>query len=203
MTTQAKQIERAATGVSLANGGDSGRRRALDFYPTPPEVTHALMKFLALSPCAIWEPACGDGAMSTVLSAYGHAVYSSDIRDTGFGVGGVDFLTAPAHQYHAIITNPPFNKSEAFIRCALQQAPIVAMLLKSQYWHAKKRKALFDEYVPAAILPLTWRPDFLNGERGGAPTMECLWTVWLPNDNRAIYQPLERPPIAATKGATK
>ena len=43
---------------------------------------------------------------------------------------------------------------------------------------AAKRKALFEEHPPAYVLPLTWRPDFMGGERGGAPTMEVHWTVW-------------------------
>lgn len=34
--------------VSLANGGDQSKRRELDYYPTPPEATHALMQFLEM-----------------------------------------------------------------------------------------------------------------------------------------------------------
>lgn len=34
-----------------------------DFYPTPPEMTRALLS-VELFYGAIWEPACGDGAMS-------------------------------------------------------------------------------------------------------------------------------------------
>lgn len=178
--------------TSLANGATTEKRRELDFYPTPPEVTHALMIFLELSPRKIWEPACGDGAMSRVLELYGHEVISSDLRESGYGEGGVDF-TVSQRECEAIITNPPFNVSEEFILHALPQAPVVAMLLKSQYWHAKKRLALFREYPPAYVLPLTWRPDFMNGERGGAPTMEVCWSVWMRGSNETQYWPLERP----------
>ena len=178
--------------VNLTGGGDQTKRRELDFYPTPPEVTAALMHHLrSLPPLKIWEPACGDGAMSKVLKACGHKVTSSDIRETGYGQGGIDFLST-ALACDAIITNPPFNLSEQFIRHALSQADIVAMVLKSQYWHAAKRLALFKQFPPAWILPLTWRPDFLGGERGGAPTMEIQWTVWLPGDKNTEYWPLER-----------
>jgi hypothetical protein len=31
------------------------------------------------------------------------------------------------------------------------------------------------------------------GERGGAPTMDVLWTVWIEGQRTAKYQPLERP----------
>lgn len=178
-------------GVNLANGSAKNKRRALDYYPTPPDVTHALMRFLGLHPCTIWEPACGDGAMSDVLAQYGHTVVSTDLRHTGYGEGGLDFLSV-SRECDAIITNPPFDKSEDFIRHALRQARMVAMLLKSQYWHARKRAALFDEYPPSYVLPLTWRPDFLCGERGGAPTMEVLWTVWVSGDTDTKYRLLRR-----------
>lgn len=179
--------------ATLANGGDATKRRALDFYPTPPDVTRALLIFLALQPCVIWEPACGDGAMSQVLEAAGHEVISTDIRQTGYGEGGNDFLACPARRCDAVVTNPPFAASEEFIRRSLATAPLVAMLLKSQYWHAQKRQALFREHPPAWVLPLTWRPDFLDGERGGAPTMECLWTVWVAGDTDTKYRTLPRP----------
>ena len=181
--------------LNLANNSTTSSRRALDFYPTPPDVTHALMRFLEMPPCLILEPACGDGAMSEVLKSYNHDVISSDIRDTGYGNGGQDFLKASGY-YDAIITNPPFNISEAFIRHALPQAHTVAMILKSQYWHAAKRKALFEEHPPAYVLPLTWRPDFMGGERGGAPTMEVHWTVWIEGDTDTKYRLLGRNPNA-------
>lgn len=180
--------------ATLANGGDSTKRRALDFYPTPPDVTRALLIFLALQPCTIWEPACGDGAMYYVLRDAGHAVISTDIRNIPWPhEGGVDFLTCPPRSCDAIITNPPFATSEQFIRKAIETAPLVAMLLKSQYWHAQKRRALFTQHPPAWVLPLTWRPDFLNGERGGNPTMGCIWTVWRTGVYATQYRPLERP----------
>ena len=184
-----KGIEMQA--LNLANSSTTNKRRDLDFYPTPPDVTIALMKFLKLSPCKIWEPACGDGAMSKVLVSHGHSVISTDLRDTGYGSGGVDFLSTKKG-CDAIITNPPFNISEEFIRHALEQTKVVAMVLKSQYWHAKKRAVLFEDSPPAYVLPLTWRPDFMNGERGGAPTMEVQWTVWIKGDTNTKYRLLRR-----------
>ena len=178
--------------VSLANGGNQERRRALDFYPTPPEVTRALLDYLKLPACLILEPACGDGAMSEVIKAYGHDVISADIRESGYGNGGIDFLETNG-DYDAIITNPPFNLSEKFIRHAIPQARVVAMLLKSQYWHAQKRAALFNEFRPSHVLPLTWRPDFMGGERGGAPTMEVHWTIWTEDSTTTTYELLSKP----------
>jgi hypothetical protein len=71
--------------VGLTTGGDKAKRRDLDFYPTPPAGTLALMRFLKLSPCRIWEPACGNGAMSRVLESGGHSVWSTDINQDCYG----------------------------------------------------------------------------------------------------------------------
>ena len=182
--------------LNLTNNSTENKRRELDFYPTPPEVTHALMCFLKLKPQSMWEPACGNGAMAEVLKTHGHNVLSTDLRETGYGTSKLDFLVEK-RECDAIITNPPFSISEEFIRHALSQTEIVAMLLKSQYWHAKKRVALFNESPPAYVLPLSWRPDFLGEERRNkdkknSPVMEVCWTVWLPGDTNTKYRILNR-----------
>ena len=185
--------ERKMEALNLTNSSSINKRRELDFYPTPANVTRALLDFLKLpTSTTIWEPACGDGAMAEVIMDYGYGVQSSDLRNTGYGDGNIDFLHSYRNDIDAIITNPPFASSEYFIIHALNQVPLVAMLLKSQYWHAKKRTALFNEHPPAWILPLTWRPDFMGGERGGAPTMEVLWTVWITGNTDTKYRLLCR-----------
>lgn len=183
--------------AQITGGGAKSKRRKLDFYPTPPDVTHALMKFLKLKRSVIWEPACGIGSMSEVLKSYRHRVISTDISDTGYAESVCDFLSTKKKSVDAIITNPPFVLSEEFIRHAIKQAPLVAMLLKSQYWHSKKRLTLFRATTPEYVLPLTWRPDFLfdirkKGERA-CPTMECYWTVWRRGfSSQTKYVPLEK-----------
>lgn len=163
--------------------GNNGNRREHDFYPTPDNVTIALMDFLKLEPCKIWEPAAGNNAMAEVMKRYGHNVIATDINT------GQDFFLTKM-DCDAIITNPPFNISEDFIKKALKEADIVCMVLKSQYWHAKKRINLFKNNLPAYILPLTWRPDFGGG---GAPVMEIIWTVWIKGNTDCKYIQLEKP----------
>lgn len=56
------------------------------------------------------------------------------------------------------------------------------------------------EYPPRFVLPLTWRPDFLEhekqeGDKKGAPTMEVAWSVWFKGSNETIYLPLQKPEI--------
>ena len=187
----------------LHSGNGKESRRALDFYPTPKNVTKALMDFLFKEKvldfnCSIWECACGDGSMSDVLKEYCPDVYSSDLRDAGYGVGGVNYLQEQhPMKFEAIITNPPFNLSAGFIKKATNESRVVCMLLKSQYWHAKNRCDLFFSNPPSYVLPLTWRPDFLEhekkaGDKKGAPTMEVAWSVWIKGDNQTKYIPLKK-----------
>ena len=135
--------------------GGNGERLNWDFYPTPKEVTISLLNYFKWGKMNVWEPACGECAISKVLEDFGHNVISTDLKD------GVDFFKTEKTGVDAIITNPPFKHSERFIRKAIIDAPIVAMLLKTQYWHASKRSKIFLQHRPSCILALTWRAKFI------------------------------------------
>lgn len=184
----------------IMGGNGAKARKAADLYPTPPEVTVALMRFLKLPRSTqIWEPACGQGDMVEALRGCGMLVYGTDIRS------GQDFLDSwqPRNTIAAcswIITNPPFSLADEFIRHAAEIGKPFAMLLKAQYWHAAKRAQLFREIPPSYVLPLTWRPDFLfkerNGKKGASPLMDVMWCVWLTPQMQGVqtvFKPLMRP----------
>ena len=184
----------------IMGGNGAKARKASDLYPTPPEVTVALMRFLKLpAGTDIWEPACGQGDMVEALRNCGMLVYGTDIRS------GQDFLKTYAPHYTDksidwIITNPPFSLADEFIRHAAEIGKPFAMLLKAQYWHAAKRAQLFREIPPSYVLPLTWRPDFLfkerNGKKGASPLMDVMWCVWLTPQMQGVqtvFKPLVRP----------
>lgn len=176
----------------IIGGNTAYNRVKSDLYPTPPEATQALMNFLDLpAGTTIWEPACGQNHMVSVMQEYGHKVIGTDI------LSGIDFLTAEMPEGISwIITNPPFSRSEEFIRCCIKHNRPFALLLKSQYWHAHKRLNLFRSSPPSYVLPLTWRPDFLfKGRGGGSPLMDVMWCVWNSGKNalRTSYIPLDKP----------
>lgn len=184
----------------MAGGAGSYGRAEADFYATPPEATRALCGWLVAQGLTrpgtvVWEPACGDGAMSRVLEAQGLRVVSTDVRATGYG-RVCDFLaTAPREDGRClpIITNPPFCLAEQFIRHAVAvNAPWFALLLKAQYWSAATRLKLHADCPPAAALPLTWRLAFCP-ERGASPPMDVAWFFWSRETRPFIYQPLRRP----------
>ena len=178
-------------GAILANRS-SKDRPSTDFYPTPEIVTIALLEYLNIPKgSTISEPACGDGRMAEVMKSMGYNVISSDLNDMGYGTTGIDYLTASPVECDWIITNPPFKISVDFIKKSIENGKPFALLLKSQYWHSKGRMKLFNDFKPKIVLPLTWRPDFLHK---GAPTMECLWTVWgTEAADKTEYALLEKP----------
>ena len=153
---------------SVIIGGKSPKnsRNAADFYATPRECTNALLDNFdwLFRGGRIWEPACGDGAISKVLEGRGYEVVSTDLHDRGYGESGMNFLTAEC-ACGGIITNPPFNLAAELIeRSAAKHAPF-AMLTKATFWHAKKRQKLFEATRPIAGLAMNWRPTISTTRR--------------------------------------
>ena len=81
-----------------------------DYYATDPKALELLLEQESFAK-NIWEPACGEGHLAKVLEAKGYNVYSTDLIDRGFGVGGKDFLGHNGIFDGDIITNPPYKLS--------------------------------------------------------------------------------------------
>ena len=170
-------------GRAMAGGGDKAKRQANDFYPTPAAVTRALLRVEGqclqnVAPGPVWEPCGRGGAILTVLAEAGFDVLGSDIvPDPAHGVAALDLLQCKRPLARKVVTNPPFAIAAEIIGVLLERLKVdyLALLVKSQFWHADERTALFRRHRPARIWALTWRPDFMNL---GAPTMECQWVVW-------------------------
>jgi hypothetical protein len=161
-------------GAMMAGGNPAVGRKDRDWYATPDEATIAALKEIAFEG-VIHECACGDGAMARLIERHGHRVVASDIHPLGYGVKR-DFFTIERPVAHNIMSNPPFGLAERFIRHGQSLRPRkMAFLLKSTYFAAKNRRALFEEHPPAFKYELTWRLDFSGA---GKPVMECAWFVW-------------------------
>lgn len=173
------------------------KRSEADFYATPPDCTVALLNdYGRMLGHRVWEPACGDGAISEVLTAAGKDVFSTDLRHTGFGTGGVDALGTRPENIDSIVTNPPFNLAVQFIRHLRSLHLPFALLLKATFWHAASRRALFRETGPLAVCPLLWRPA-MDPSRGKSATMDFCWTVWTDAPVPSCdYTPLPRPDMS-------
>ena len=169
-----KRLKRAQSLVGFSN-----ERADHDFYPTPPEATHALLqreKFEGL----IWEPACGDGAISTILEDYGYEVRSTDLINRGYGTGDTDFLTSTLTAPN-IITNPPFSIAEPFLKHALNQTTgKVAFLCKLQFLEGAKRKIIFETSPLKTVYVFSKRLTMTrNGEKTKNSGMLCFaWYIF-------------------------
>lgn len=156
-----------------------------DFYPTPPEGTRALLTAERFAG-SIWEPACGDGAVSKVLIAHGYHVISTDLIDRGYGIGGINFLAERTNRARNIVTNPPYGRglADAFVHHALRLTEptggSVAMLLNLDSLAHPLRHARWVRRPPAVIYVL----DDLNCHRDTAflrpNPFRYYWAVWRP-----------------------
>lgn len=168
---------------SSAMHGESGYKRiANDAYWTPHWCTAALLDRVTFEPM-VWEPACGKGHISTVLTAHSISHFDSDLLNHGHGLSGLDFLNEFIMQpgCSSIITNPPYGLAEAFIRKALELTKSyqgrVAMLLRNEYDCAAKRRDLFEHPAFFKKIILTKRPRWF-ADGGASPRHNFAWYVW-------------------------
>lgn len=155
---------------------DSGyERKERDSYETPAWVTGALLPHLPKGIRVIWEPACGSGKMVRALTAGGYDVVGTDIED---GTNFLDCMEDTAPQIDAIVTNPPYIHAQAFIEKALFLGDFVAMLLRTDFDHAKTRQHLFSgSSIFAKKLVLTKRIIWFDGP-SAAPSFNHAWYIW-------------------------
>lgn len=158
---------------------DSGyERKERDLYETPGWVTRALLPHIKDRINApIWEPAVGGGKMLDALSEIGFPVHGTDIAE------GCDFLkqSKATFDYDFIITNPPYELANEFIIKALSLTNpdgMVAMLLRTDFDHAKTRAGLFGscQYF-AKKLVLTKRIKWFEDSKG-QPSFNHAWFIW-------------------------
>ncbi len=164
---------------------DSGyARKERDLYETPEWVTEALLPHLPRSTSFIWEPACGSGKMMRVFSRRGLGFVGTDITD------GEDFLMSVGpgsdEQPDAIITNPPYEQGTEFCEHSLRlMEPVnglVAMLMRTDFDHAKSRSHLFRDCPAfAKKVVLTKRIMWFEPEpglKGKSPSFNHAWFIW-------------------------
>ena len=168
---------------------DSGyARRERDLYETPEWVTEALIPHLpSIRDRRVWEPACGSGKMAAVLRRHARLVDASDI-DANHGEMTEDFLSwrRAIIGVSAIITNPPYELAAEFCEHALRlmepERGVVAMLLRTDFDHAKSRAHLFRDcpaFAKKVVLTrrIVWfEPE--PGAKGKSPSFNHAWYVW-------------------------
>lgn len=177
---------------------------SLDFFPTPPWATRALMRDVLianglfrerLQETSCWEPAAGMGHMVGPLKEFFPLgkVYASDVHDygQGFGVGSFigygsfDRATCPFVP-DWIITNPPFVPAQDFLERALDESLIgVALFLPTRWVETPGRYSnVFSKRAPSYIAQFAGRVSLLEGrwDPAASTATAYAWYVWLQSE---------------------
>jgi hypothetical protein len=180
---RAKQLKtHARTGISR----DPQNVHPQQFHATPPRAVRALLTVETFNGI-IWEPCCGDGAISRVLEAAGYTVISTDLVDRGYGIGGHDFLADHTIVADSVITNPPYGGlAKLIVSHALTRVTgKVAMLLPVRWQAAQGHRHLMDRcariWVFSRRLQMHRAGYIEAGGKVGGPQMDVAWFVFEPN----------------------
>lgn len=150
------------------------------FYPTPEWAAQAILNKETFDGL-VWEPSCGDGAISKVCLDAGYDVLSTDLNDFGFGTSGCDFLEMGLERDN-IMTNPPFHLDDEFVQQALKLArKKVVLLLRLAFLEGQKRKTdLYDVRPPSRVWVSSRRITMYPGgvRTGGSSNTAYAWYVW-------------------------
>ena len=159
---------------SVNQGAHNAAMRGQELYPTPVELTLALLRAESI-PHTVWEPAAGLGHMSDALISAGHTVHASDILDYGRGHQVVDFLQTNALPpgVETIVTNPPFSLSAQFVRHGLRLCKTVYILNRLSFLEGANRRDIIDGPL-ARVLPFVERPPMMHRH-----TLDPVTGVWL------------------------
>jgi len=161
------------------------KRRRLDDYETPNNVTRALVRHY-LGPSfqrpivkgPILEPACGSGRMVRELRTELECkVFGFDIKK------GYDFFKRRGVWKGDTVTNPPYRDglAERFVRHALKITNgRVCMLLQSGFlWGGKRGSGLYSECPPECVLILPERIYFYeDGRPIKSQFFNHAWVCW-------------------------
>ena len=181
-------------------GASNNERPLGDLYETPAGATLALLKALSaagrwdwLKTREVWEPACGRGAIATVLLYAGLHVLPTDIYDHGYAdnisAGPADFFSDNVDKYankcNMIITNPPYQVrqngrrilTQHWIERAFEFSTIedVFFLLKTTNLAGQERAALMERHL-FHVYQFRGRVAML---RNGEPQQNMIDFAWM------------------------
>lgn len=163
----------------------SGRERLPydSYFTIDPLAGDTLARVMNLNGVRVWEPAAGKGHLASQLRKHGAIVTATELhRYPGRSPTvrtGVDFLArkrAP-RGCKAIITNPPFDQVEAFVRQGLKLMPhhgYVAMLLRHE-WICRKGQVFADLFIH--YVPIRGRLRWFHDGRE-SPRHNFAWVIW-------------------------
>jgi hypothetical protein len=179
-------------------------REALDFYSTPTsEVTNIMLEAgIIVEDKTILEPCVGGGHMLEGILAYNRIIeqtprkiIATDVKDRGYTKENIeisygedyDFLSDdyPIDKADLIIMNPPYSTIEPFVIRALEIAPEVLMLGRTQFLESESRyENIFKNNPPNKVFQYVDRIQcYKNGDTSisGSSAQAYAWFYWNRN----------------------
>jgi hypothetical protein len=175
-------------------------RAANEWYVEPAWCVNAMANVIDL-PGTIWDPACGMGTIPEVFRTRGKETWATDLIDRGYEAmhSAVDFLSIDPVRVrdlqpdllpdrYSIVTNPPFNLAEAFVRHAMQMPNVQKVVIVQQlkFLASQRRWRLYHEFPPSEVLIMSKRPSMPPGHaiaemgekafKGGE--VDYCWIIW-------------------------
>ena len=160
----------------------TGRDRVeRDLYTTPTKAVEELVT-LEKFQSDVWEPACGTGSISGVLSNAGYRVRNSDIYPEMEDAETLDFFNTNEVWDGDIITNPPYAMSLAFVQKALsvvKDGAKVCMFLPITFLETKKRTEWFKTCPPTRVYIARMRLACNSPTKQFKGSAVCYaWIIW-------------------------
>lgn len=202
--------------TAVMNQRHSANADALDFFPTPPWATRALIEVLwryfgrtGLGTVAL-DPCCGAGHMAIPLAEHFPRVIATDVQDRGFGERrDLDFLMSSPEDFGAeldwIICNPPFVLAERFFHHARRLRPHrgIATLARLNWLEGGERHAgIFGgPNRPAFVCPFAERVPMIEGvwDPEASSATAYAWFVWYPGPRKSLTMIEHIPPGSASR----
>lgn len=178
-------------------------RAALDAYWTPLALARRCVELVVdplHPPYTAVEPSVGGGAWVTALRAHcasGVHVRAHDVEPTAPGLALADetvvgdYLTSRIAPAGLVIGNPPYSGDiHSWVDRGLQDAPVVAYLLRSSILGSVGRRPWFEDHPPHSVYVLSPRPRWEGpGALPQTDTADPILVVWTryPQGSTALY----------------
>lgn len=196
------KARRGTAGMPKRNAADTRTPDGLDFYASPYAVLPPLLAQEGRKlPGAIWEPACGNGALVLPLRNRGFTVWASDLVDRGCPDAAVaDFFEAPVPEgAEAIVTNPPFDGAAGdivgFVNRATDLVPYVAIFARFSFWESVSRHGWFRRRGLVRVIKIDDRLPAMHADGYDGPkldkTGQCF--AWFVFERRRLRVPVGVP----------
>ena len=175
-------------------------RNKFDQYYTPNRYVKSLLDHLEFPLSGtIFEPCCGQDAISNELKSRGFTVITNDIDPLNNADYHYDLSIPLSWQLlnnefdcDFIVTNPPFNLAVEIIpQCyAKARKGVIALLRVSFIEPCNNRQDFLVENPPNQIYS-TKRINFLGGKK--TDKVNTIWCIWLKDENskQMIKRPID------------